>query len=101
LLVVPSRTDNLPTVVLEAFSTYTPVIGANTGGIPDMIEDGYNGILFEKENVNDLVVKLEHLLTNEELRKRIGENARRTFLEHFCTDNLPQRFEKLLAGTIT
>ncbi|MDB5247824.1 MAG: hypothetical protein JWQ40_2218 [Segetibacter sp.] len=99
-LVVPSRMDNLPTVVLEAFSTCTPVIGAKTGGIPDMIEDGFNGRLFERENVDDLVVKMKSLLDDEVDRKRMGENARKTFKEKYCIDQLPQRFENLLEGTM-
>ncbi len=99
-LVVPSRIDNLPTVVLEAFSTFTPVVGAKTGGIPDMIEDGFNGRLFERESADDLAVKMKSLLEDEGARKSMGENARKTFKEKYCIDKLPQRFENLLADTI-
>jgi len=95
-LVVPSRSDNLPTVVLEAFSAGTPVIGSNAGGIPDMIIDGYNGLLFEKENADDLLQHMMLLLTNNEQRDSIAVNARKTFEEKYCINNLPERFEALL-----
>ena len=98
-LVVPSRTDNLPTVILEAFSCGTPVIASNAGGIPDIIEDGENGLLFNDENPIELANKMTLLLTNKEEGSRLAENARQTFLEKFCIDTLPLRFEQLLTTT--
>lgn len=98
-LVVPSRTDNLPTVILEAFSCGTPVVASNTGGIPDMVKDGENGLLFNNENPLELANKLNLLLTNKEERSRLAENARQTFLEKFCISSLPLRFEQLLTTT--
>lgn len=49
LLLVPSRQDPLPTVIVEAGLSGVPVIGARAGGIPEMIEDGRNGFLFGTE----------------------------------------------------
>lgn len=98
-LAVPSRTDNLPTVILESFSCCTPVVASNAGGIPDMIEDGKNGLLFEKENTANLADKLITLLGDKEARSRFAENARAVFLEKYCVDTLPVRIEQLLAAT--
>jgi glycosyltransferase involved in cell wall biosynthesis len=95
-LVVPSRTDNLPTVVLEAFSTATPVIGSNSGGIPDMIQSGYNGFLFEPENVEDLAPKMLELITNIDARNKMAINAQETFEAKYSIETLPERFEKLI-----
>lgn len=99
-LVVPSRIDNLPTVVLEAFSTATPVVGARTGGIPDMIEDNVNGKLFIREDEEDLYLKMKELCENDVLRQKLGERAKKTFEEHYCINTLPQRFENLLNNTV-
>jgi glycosyltransferase involved in cell wall biosynthesis len=96
-LIVPSRIDNLPTVVMEAFSTGTPVIGSNSGGIPDMIDDGYNGLLFEKENADDLAGKILNLLKNTEQRNLFSKNARKTFEKKFSVENHPERFEAMLS----
>lgn len=95
-LVVPSRTDNLPTVALEAFSVGTPVIGSNAGGIPDMVIHGYNGLLFENENAEDLSKKMIQLLKNKEQRNSLSLHARKTFEEKFSIDLLPERLEHLL-----
>jgi len=52
--VVPSRMDNYPITVLEAFLNRTPVVGSNVGGIPELIQEGRDGILFASESVEDL-----------------------------------------------
>jgi glycosyltransferase involved in cell wall biosynthesis len=49
LLLVPSRQDPLPTVIVEAGLSGLPVVGANVGGIPEMIVNGENGFLFDTE----------------------------------------------------
>ncbi len=98
-LVVPSRIDNQPTTVLEAFSVSTPVVGSNSGGIPDMIIPGYNGWLFERENENDLAEKMIAMLSNREQRNVMSANARKIFEEKYCTDTLRKRFETLIENT--
>ena len=45
LFVIPSREENFPNVILESLCIGTPVIGLPAGGIPEMIEDGVNGVL--------------------------------------------------------
>jgi len=95
-LVVPSRADNLPTVALEAFSVATPVIGSNSGGIPDIITKEYNGLLFEKENAEELSQKMMQLITDKSQRDSLAVNARKKFEEKYCVSKLPERFERLL-----
>jgi glycosyltransferase involved in cell wall biosynthesis len=95
-IVVPSRMDNLPTVILEAFSVATPVIGSNSGGIADIITPGYNGLLFENENEKDLTDKMFALITNKQQRSVISKNVRKTFEEKYCMNTLLQRFAHLL-----
>lgn len=82
-IVVPSRMDNFPTVVLECLATATPVIAAKTGGIPEMIDDEENGLLFERESVADLTAKLLALMSNASKRKSIATAARKKFEEQF------------------
>jgi glycosyltransferase involved in cell wall biosynthesis len=49
VLFVPSRQDPLPTVIVEAGLSGVPVVGSRAGGIPEMVESGDNGFLFETE----------------------------------------------------
>lgn len=76
ILVIPSICyDNSPLVIYESFSTGTPVIGSNIGGIPELIDDGYNGFLFESDNSDSLKEKLVKIINNKELLKTFEDNA--------------------------
>lgn len=75
--VIPSVLyENCPMVALEAFAMGKPVIGANIGGIPELVEDHVTGLLFESGNVTDLVAKISLLNEDAALRHRLGKQAR-------------------------
>lgn len=75
-LVIPSICyDNSPLVVYESFSTGTPVIGSRIGGIPELISDNYNGLLFESGDCNSLKEKLVKVINDKELLKKLEKNA--------------------------
>ena len=87
VLVIPSIWyENSPLVIQEAFLAKIPVIASNIGGIPELVRDGENGLLFEPANSKDLYEKVKLILDNpqliEELKanihppKSIEENAR-------------------------
>ena len=63
LFVNPTREDNYPTVNMEAIASGTPVITFNTGGSPEIIEEGC-GVVVEKDNVQELVDKIEQIKKN-------------------------------------
>lgn len=59
-VVVPSEWDEpLPRTILEAYSQGTPVIGANRGGIPELIEEGKTGYVFESGSISEMVSKIK------------------------------------------
>ena len=69
----------------------TPVIGANIGGIPELIKNGETGELFESGNESDLSEKIQKLWNDEELLKSYSANCKNTKF-----DNVEQYTEKLL-----
>ena len=76
ITVVPSIWyDNSPMVIYESLMNGTPVIGSRIGGIPELVEDGYNGYLFEAGNVDELIGILENLIKNSSELKRLEGNA--------------------------
>jgi phosphatidylinositol alpha-1,6-mannosyltransferase len=81
VFVMPSRSnendfEGYGIVYLEAALASIPGIGCNSGGIPDAIIDGKTGFLVEEENVEELAEKLYLLLSNQELRQQIGNQAK-------------------------
>jgi glycosyltransferase involved in cell wall biosynthesis len=74
--VIPSEWyENNPLSVIESLCLGTPVLGANVGGIPELIEKGVNGLLFESTNVNDLKEKIEQMYKTTFESGNIAEKA--------------------------
>ena len=68
--------ENYSMTVIESLACGTPVIGANIGGIPEQVRDGWNGHLFEPGNAVELAAKMQNLLDNRELAIQMGRNGR-------------------------
>ena len=62
-----------PLVIFEAFSQKTPVIGRNLGGIPETIQEGEGGFVYDTEE--ELVAAMDHLLENPSHRRELGQRA--------------------------
>ncbi|KAK4268645.1 hypothetical protein QN277_025265 [Acacia crassicarpa] len=79
VFVMPSESETLGQVVLEAMSSGIPVVGARAGGVPDMIppdQEGRIGFLYTPRDLDDCLSKLKPLLHNRELRETMGRAAR-------------------------
>ena len=78
--VFPSSTETLGLVLLEAMAAGCPVVGANRGGIPDIVTDGLNGCLYEPEGADggasSLTAAIERLLGQSGERQALRHNAR-------------------------
>lgn len=75
-LVLPSRNEGLGSVLLEAMQAGTPVIGANVGGIPDVIKDRTTGLLIPPNSPRALADAILLEKNDEGLKKQMVENAR-------------------------
>jgi glycosyltransferase involved in cell wall biosynthesis len=75
LLSAPSI-DNFPISILEAFENELLVISSNVGGVPFLIENFKNGLLFESKNVNDLVKMIKFAIQDKQNSLKMVENAK-------------------------
>ena len=80
IFVMPSRTETLGLVVLEAMSSGVPVVAARAGGIPEMIEEGVSGYLFDNET--EAIAAIRQLLPSAEKREAMGKTARVRAADH-------------------
>lgn len=74
--IFPSRTETLGLVLLEAMAAGCPVVAANSGGIPDIVQDGVNGYLFDPQDERGAIVATQRLLSRPEERETLRRNAR-------------------------
>jgi glycosyltransferase involved in cell wall biosynthesis len=86
ILVLPSRSEAMGRVLLEAMSAGKPRIASNVDGIPTIVEDGRDGLLCEPGDIDDLAQKLDLLMGNPELRKKLGNAARERAKKEFTFD---------------
>ena len=90
---MPSRSEAMPYSLLEAGFAELPVIASSVGGIPEIIENGLNGILVPAENAEILFSSLVLLAEDEGLRKRLGRNLKMSIQENFS-------FAKMVSKTL-
>ena len=95
VFVFPSVFEALGLSLIEAAATGLPAVGARTGGIVDVIEDGASGFLFEPGDVGDLAASLLALVDDPVLRRRLGERARQVALERFDERASVERYRTL------
>ncbi len=72
-MVLPSLTEGLPNVVLEAFANKKSVVATAVGGVPEVVDDGVNGILVAPSRPDLLAKAIEDLLGSPELREKLGQ----------------------------
>lgn len=96
VFVLPSREDCFPLVILEAMSAGLPVVASREGGIPDEVVDGTTGLLFPKGDAESLSRCLEMVLTDVDLRKRMGDAGRGRYDALFRKGNFEERLLHIL-----
>lgn len=96
VFVAPSVWDEpLGLVILEAMAASTPVVVTRKGGIPLAVKNGFNGFFVKPRNAKDIADKVNRLLTNDEMRRRMGKNARKSVEEKFTWTIIAQKFIRM------
>jgi glycosyltransferase involved in cell wall biosynthesis len=95
LMVLPSLTEGLPNVVLEAFACAKPVVATDVGGVPEIVEDGVNGILVPPERSDLLGEALKNFLATPEKRRMMGEAGYQKVKSEFTFESQTQKLEAI------
>lgn len=100
LMVLSSKMEGNPKVLIEAMLLKVPIVATNVPGIRDMIQNGETGHLVNSDLPLDLTKAMSYVLTNRTYAKRIGENAYEFAKNHFSKEQALKRVrEDLLIGT--
>jgi len=100
ILVLPSRCEGLPRVVIEGMAAGVPVVGSDVAGIPELIHQGENGFVVPGGNVPELEARIRELLRDPELRRRMGAIGY-DFAHTQLTERVyVEKFAAMVAGTV-
>ena len=95
-----SRFDNMPLTILEAFASGLPVVTTKVGGIPYMVEPGYNGLLVEPGDRVGLAREVLRLFEDRGLARKLAENARRDCGEKYAWPSIKEHLFKVYSGDV-
>jgi len=95
--------EGLPKSLIEADAVGRPIITSNSVGCKETLVDGYNGFLIQPKDVDALTEKLDILLSDKELRVKMGKNARKYAEDYFSIEVVKERhlaiYEELIKNT--
>src|SRR5262249_41658005 len=78
-----ARAETFPLTVIESFACGVPVVASAVGGIPEQIESGTTGFLVTPGDANEMTMRIELLLSNDELRRKMGAAAAKLARQRF------------------
>jgi GT2 family glycosyltransferase/glycosyltransferase involved in cell wall biosynthesis len=103
IFILPTLADASPHVVLEAMRAGLPIIATNVGAIPELVNDGVNGLICEQANPRDLARKITYLVDRPALREQMSRNNLKRFENFFTAEKFALRmidvFESVFLDT--
>lgn len=101
LLLLPSQSESFGLTALEAMACEVPVIATRVGGIPELVEDGGCGYLFEIGDVDGMAQAAVRILGDESVREQLGSRGREIAASQFATEKIIPQYEDLYRRVIS
>jgi glycosyltransferase involved in cell wall biosynthesis len=98
LVVIPSKSEGLPNVLLEAISCGTPVLATPVGGIPDVIQDNVTGFLLPTLEKEEIAKKVLKALSDKDILKTVAQNAKSLLVEKYSFEASVSSFAAIICG---
>jgi glycosyltransferase involved in cell wall biosynthesis len=99
-LVLATWSEGMPMSIVEAFAAGVPVLATPVGGIPEMLTDGVNGLLIER-NAQSIEKAIERLITEPGLRARLGRGALETFENRFEIATIVAGYDRVYSQALS
>ena len=94
VFLLPSDGEGLPGVVMESMSYGIPCVASDIPCVPDLIDDGVNGYLCDKDNIEEFAMRIKELTDDEKKRKRFGKAAQNK-MKKFDWNLIVKKYEEL------
>ncbi len=100
IFLTASVSEGMPNSVMEAMLMGRPIIATRVGGIPELIEDGVNGLLVPPNKPHEIVGALKELLNNENLRRKMSSNNLKK-IRNFSIEEMVSKVNKMYSDLIS
>ncbi len=97
IFILPSRIDHFPLVVLEAMAAAKPVIATRVGGVPELIENGVNGILVDVNDPGKLSAAISEFLQDKAKARKLADSGHKRVEDYFTVKANTSRVEEVYA----
>jgi glycosyltransferase involved in cell wall biosynthesis len=95
ILILPSYVEAFPMSLLEGMANGIPVIATSVGGVEDIVDDKINGFIIQPGNIKNLVKKIELLMNDKKLQKKMSYASYKKVHSHFSINKTTERFRNL------
>ena len=96
IFILSSVKEGFPWVLIEAMAAKLPIVATRVGAVPEIIEDGKNGLIVEPGDPEAMAWKIKEIMDSSPLQKELGIQAHQTVLFKFSLDKMVQQIEDLL-----
>lgn len=100
LLLIPSRAEGLPLVLLEGWACGVAVVASAVGGIPEVVDDGKDVVLLDPRDVPAWVASVRSLLAHPDARGKLAEGGRAKWSREFTGEAMATRYAEIVAAVI-
>jgi len=97
LLIIPSYSEGLPNILLEAMACGTPVLATPVGGIPDLVKEGETGFLLKSNNPEHVAERIIELLNKPEILEKVSINAYNYVRENFSFEKTLESWRRIFS----
>jgi glycosyltransferase involved in cell wall biosynthesis len=94
-LILPSRGEGMPNVLLEAMSFELPVIASRVSGVIDIVEDGVDGLLIPVNDPQALADSMRRIILEPEFASQLGNKARQKVISEFSLESVAEKYSAL------
>ncbi len=101
LMLFPSENESFGLAALEAMACEVPVVGTNSGGLPEVVVDGENGYLSDIGDVDSMAESSIEILKDEEKRRHLGKNARERVVQSFDSKDIVPKYEEMYNNVLS
>jgi N-acetyl-alpha-D-glucosaminyl L-malate synthase BshA len=100
LMLMPSEMESFGLAALEAMACHVPTLATNVGGVPELIDDGINGLLYNVGDVEAMAEGAIALFNDPARLKAMSHAARKTAQDRFCASRIIPHYERFYESVI-